>query len=144
MMLSLDMIGPSPAIQMGLGWSVNLSIINRNRRLGLPGSVLNNAGEGLRIEAGTANQGAVYLFFRHQSLGVLRLDTATVEDAHVVRDFIAESVCCLFADGAVRVSGHFRSCSLSGANRPDGFVSYNNGAATPSTNLAKSVRTLAT
>src|SRR5438045_7324593 len=137
MMLSMDMVGPSPATQMRLGWSVNLSIINRNRRSALPDSVLYDRSKRFGIKAGATDEGAVNLFLGHQSFGILGLHAAAINDAHLFGHIGAESVGRLFADVEMRVHSHLWSGGLSRADRPDRFVGDDDGAGASPADLTK-------
>src|SRR5262249_12833959 len=85
---------------------------------------LHDRRERLGIETGAAHQRAVDLSLRHQVLGVLGLDAAAIENAHLRRHLDAESLGGLSADDTVRVCSKFRRGRLAGADGPDGLVGH--------------------
>src|SRR5271166_301005 len=87
-----------------------------------PESVLHDLGEVLRVEAGAADQCAVNLLLRHQSGGVVRLYAAAVENAQPRSKIVAEGFGRFVTNDGMSVGGHRRSCSLAGADCPDGFI----------------------
>ena len=84
--------------------------------------VLHDGGEGIGLEAGAADQGAVNFFLAAESCGVVGLDAAAVEDAHLRSDIGAQQLGNFSADDPVRFDGHLRRGGLAGADGPHGLV----------------------
>ena len=101
----------------------NFMIIT-NVAVGTGPSVVDDGGEGFGVEAGPAYQGAVDFFFGHQGFGVFGFYGASVEDAELVGEFVAEGFGGFVADDGVGFGGQLRSGGLSGSDGPDGFVGY--------------------
>lgn len=66
-------------------------------------SVLHNRRKRLRVQAGSADQGPIDFFLRHQGLGILRLHRAAIEDAEPFSKLVTEGFCRLAADELVSV-----------------------------------------
>src|SRR5208282_3123467 len=88
-------------------------------------------------------QSAVDFFFGHQGMGVLRFDRAAIEDAEFVGELLAEGFGGFGSDDGVRVGGHLRSCSLSGADGPDRLVGDYQADGFLGRNFVKGAETLA-
>jgi hypothetical protein len=99
----------------------------RDGGAGLRG-VLQDVGEGVRVEAGTTDEGAVDLGLGHEGGDVVGLDAAAVEDADVGGGVLAEALGDGAADDAVRVGDLFGTGDAAGANGPDGLVGDEDGA----------------
>src|SRR5207249_1103369 len=97
-----------------------------------------------RVETRTADECAVELFFGHESLGVLRLHTAAVENSHVPGDVVPKRIRSLPADGAMRVGSHLGRSSFSGAYGPHRFVRDNDAFAPVAADVSKRPDTLST
>ena len=94
--------GSHPVADCATGW--------RTRFIGCPSRIsaaskaaliLDDFGEGLRVEAGSAYEGAIDFRLVEQRDGVVGLDAASVEDADAVSDVAAETAGDLAADEQV-------------------------------------------
>jgi len=94
---------------------------------GLWSLVLHDLGEGVGIEACAANQGTVNLGLVEQGAGVIGLDTAAIQDAHVLGDFAAQVTRHFAANDKMGFGGHFRRGRLAGSYRPNWLVSDHDG-----------------
>ena len=74
------------------------------------------------LQAGTTNKETIDIGLGAEGLGVLAVDTATVQDAGRIGDGTRYILLEPLADGGVDVLGLLNGSNLAGANRPDGFV----------------------
>ena len=88
----------------------------------LPLSIIDDLGEGLRIEARSANQRAVDLFHRHQPAHVGGLHAAAVENPQAAGGFVAEPRSGERTKEPVRIGGQLRRGPSPGADRPHRFA----------------------
>ncbi len=84
--------------------------------------ILDDFGEGLGVEAGSADEGAVDFRLVEQGDGVVGLDAASVEDADAVGYVAAQAAGDLAADEQVGFGCHLGRGGLAGADGPDGLV----------------------
>jgi len=89
--------------------------------------VFDDGGEGVWLEAGTADECAVDLFFAEQGCGVLGLDAAAVEDAGGFGQVGVEDVGQFCADDHVGFDGHLWSGGFAGSDGPDRLVGDDQG-----------------
>jgi hypothetical protein len=80
----------------------------------------------LGLQASAANQEAVNILLLGEVLAVLAIDTATVQDAGLLRNLLADVGAQPLADGLVDLLGLLDGGDLAGADGPDGLVGNNN------------------
>src|ERR1700736_6176501 len=85
-----------------------------------------NGGERLCVQTCPANQGAIQLFLGHQSLNIVRLDAAAIENAQGGSKACGKLFGSELANELMGLSGHFGSCYAASADGPDRFISYQN------------------
>ena len=104
---------------------------DRSSSLGFGGcgglGVADDVGEGVGIEGGAADEGAVNLRLAHEFGDVFGLDRSAVEDAGVIRDFCAEAFLEVIANDGVGVVGDLGRGGGAGADGPDGLVGDDEG-----------------
>src|SRR4051794_5131637 len=86
----------------------------------LPSCGVDDCGEVGRVEAGTADQGAVDVGLPEQLGGVVRLDRAAVEDPHLIGGSAA--LAQRVADEGAYLLRLLGSCGAAGADRPDRLI----------------------
>src|SRR5258708_38776765 len=74
--------------------------------------------ERLCVQAGPADQRTVQLFLSHQSLDVVGLDAAAIQNSQGLSLFCGELSLRALAKKAVHRDGHFRRCRLARADSP--------------------------
>jgi hypothetical protein len=79
-----------------------------------------------RLEGSTANQETVNVGLLAELLAVLLADTATVQDAGLVSDLVANLLLQPGTDGGVDLLGLLSGGDLAGTNGPDGLVGNDN------------------
>src|SRR5580704_8963532 len=92
----------------------------------LAAPVLHDTRKRLRIEARSANQHAVEIHLRHQSLNIVRLDAAAVENPEGSRMVSAERLRRTLANEPMHGRSNFRGSRVARSDCPDRFVSYQN------------------
>ena len=80
----------------------------------------------LRLQASTTDQEAVNVLLLSKILAVLATDTATVEDAGLISNLVANVGPEPLADGLVHLLGLLNRGDLASANGPDGLVGDDN------------------
>src|SRR5689334_4978360 len=99
-----------------------MDLLSQPRAIKGSNSVLHDLREALRVEAGAAHQGAIDLLLRHECGTVFRLHAAAIEDAHALRDGIAEGARGDATHGFVRARGNLRGGGFARSDRPDRLV----------------------
>ncbi len=94
----------------------------RARDVGRRRATSDDLGERFRIETGAANEHSVDFVFGHEAGDVIRLDAAAIDDAQLPCGISSEAFFGFAADELMRVGSDLRRRSLTGADRPDGFV----------------------
>src|SRR5260370_31701095 len=91
------------------------------------GGVLDDFGEGLGVEAGSAYESSVDVVQAAEGFGVVGLDGAAVEDADGGGEGGGEGFGDLGADDLVGLVGDFRGGGAAGADGPYGLVGEDDG-----------------
>src|SRR5882762_3714863 len=82
--------------------------------------------ERFRVQARPADERAIQLFLRHQSLDIVGLDAAAVQNTHRPGLLRGKLSLGTLPQKTVRPCGNFRRCRFACANCPDWLVGYQN------------------
>src|SRR5580704_14285220 len=85
-------------------------------------SVLYDGREGFRVQAGTAHQSSINLFFRHQAFDVLRFNRTAVQDAKVSRKLFTKGFGRLATNQRMSRGGELGRGCLPSSDGPHRFV----------------------
>ncbi len=83
-------------------------------------------GQTFGLQASTTNKETIDIRLGAEGLGVLGVDTATVQDAGGIGDGTRYVLLEPLADGGVDLLGLLNGSNLAGANGPDGLVGNDN------------------